>query len=285
MAQSAPLRSITVIYIAGYAYSATTLLDVMLSSIDQGVGLGEVTRVEKEKVRRSFRIDELDDEYRKWWRSVLWGRVQDELDRIASEDSSILKRLQDDNGRFGSKFFRQAAEYFDVSYIVDSSKTTPRNIWRPLYLQSEGLEVAIVHPVRHPRSLLNSYVHKGRGSRLALLWELMKWVGSNVATYYLYRGGRYCALDYHSYLDNPQSALERIGSSLSIPTEAIIERLDAGDPFPQGGGFLGNAMRREKEIYFDPPEKRAELLPRDVQMVSNLCAPVYRHIVGGDANA
>lgn len=68
----------------------------------------------------------------------------------------------------GRRFFREAGDYFKVSRVVDSSKIPPRNVLRPKFLIDSGLKVKVVHPVRDPINIFNSYYRKYKGGILYL---------------------------------------------------------------------------------------------------------------------
>jgi hypothetical protein len=270
---------VEVIYIAGYYHCASTILDVFFSSLDNTVGLGEVSRAEEEKNRRRFRIEELSEEYRRWWRYALWG----DLNTVLKEErktGGILSIAQGEGGLFGRRFFQEAGDYFGVSRVVDSSKTPPRNILRPKFLMGSGLNVKVVHPVRDPVTLFNSYYRKGNRELSFYVYVLTGWFLSNLFTFILYRGEDYCMVRYWGIMEHPRLCVEMIGKKIQVDVDLILEKLDSGDPFDQGGGFLGNGMRREREIYFDPPEHRRIILPSHLKVLAGIGYPLYSFLEG-----
>ena len=270
---------VEVIYIAGYYHCASTLLDVFFSSLRDTVGLGEVSRAEEEKNRRRFRIEELREEYRKWWEYALWGDLNPVL-KEEQEGGGILSTAQGEGGMFGLRFFHEAGEYFGVSRVVESSKTPPRNVLRPKFLMASGLKVKVVHPVRDPVTLFNSYYRKGKRGFYFYVYVLAGWVLSNLFTFILYRKGTYCMVRYRDIMEGPERCVEVIGEKIGVDVSVIQEKLESGDPFDQGGGFLGNGMRRERKIYFDPPERRRTALPSHLKVLAGIGYPLYSFLEG-----
>jgi len=263
-----------IIYVAGYSHSGSTLLDVILSASDEVVGLGEVSRAEKEKERRYFRIEELDDRYKEWWKFVLFGEMNDKLSKEVDRKKGILKLLQGKGGLFGRHFFARAATHFDVEYIVDSSKTTPLNFLRPKYLESEDVSITILHLIRDPISVLRSYCKRGVENIFLLAYISFEWAISNIVTYLLYKDKGYVLIDFESLMSDPASCLLSMSKQNDIPVTEAVRRLRNNIAFDQGGGFLGNGMRRQKKIYFDPPEGRITL-PWYAKLIGHAVMPLY----------
>jgi hypothetical protein len=263
-----------VIYIAGYYHCASTLLDVFFSSLRDTVGLGEISRAEEEKDRRRFRIEELKKEYREWWEFALWGRLNIVL-KEERKNTGIISTLQGEGGMFGDQFFREAGQYFGVTRVIDSSKTPPKNILRPEFLMRSGLNVKVVHPVRDPITLFNSYYRKGRRGVKFYMYILTGWVLSNLFTFLLYRGEDYCMIKYWDIMRNPEHCVKVIGEKIGVDVSIVEDRLDRGAPFEQGGGFLGNGMRRERKIYFDPPSCKKTSLPKHLKVMAWMGYPLY----------
>lgn len=259
---------------AGYSHSGSTLLDVILSSSDNIVGLGEVSRAEEEKERRYFRIEELDDEYKEWWENALFGDVSSKLDERVGEGDTILGVMQGGGGRFGKEFFVRSAVYFGVDYCLDSSKTTPINLLRPMYLKSDGLSVLVLHLLRDPISILKSYYRRGVTNIFSVSYISIKWAVSTILTFCIYKGGRYLNIDFRKLMEEPVSCLEDINESFNLPVDEAIHRLENGTPFDQGGGFLGNGMRRQKKIYFNPSESEIKT-PFYIKVLGGIFMPIY----------
>jgi hypothetical protein len=195
-------------------------------------------------------------------------------------EGGILSIAQGEGGMFGLRFFREAGDYFGVSRVVDSSKTPPRNVLRPKFLIDSGLNVKVVHPVRDPVTLFNSYYRKGKRNIQFYIYILIGWMISNLITFILYRGKKYCLIKYWDIMEDPERCIEVIGREIGVEVKAIQEKLESGDPFDQGGGFLGNSMRREREIYFDPPECRRTALPPHLKALAGIGYPLYSFLEG-----
>lgn len=263
-----------VIYVAGYSHSGSTLLDVILSSSDEVVGLGEVSRAEEEKERRYFRIDELDKKYKEWWEFILYGELNDKLNENARRETGILRFLQGRGKLFGVEFIARSAIYFNVEYILDSSKTTPINLLRPMYLSEEGMNVLVLHLIRDPVSVLRSYYKRGVKNIFLLSYISAKWLISTLLTFFIYKDKNYLLIDFDDLMKNPIKILHVINQELNIPVDQAIYRLENNLSFDQGGGFLGNGMRRKKDIYFNPTRSKVKV-PLHVKIMGIFLRPLY----------
>ena len=240
----------SVVYIAGYGRSGSTLLDILLGVHPRVCSLGELGFLWDECETPDFGCAcgaEIRDcpQWREFVRDV--ERVMPS-GKIANRSRFAEHWLLGILGGFGrwcstfndanTKLLHFLRESGDYDFVVDSSKTAYRFGWRPVALhRGTGADVRIIHLVRNPRDVMRSCL-KGRNSRLRrgkiglrkleLPITIVGWLLSNIFASLngkLLGNSRYIRVDFDDLRDHPSATLTRIGSFIGVDLSAISEQV------------------------------------------------------------
>lgn len=259
----------TVVYVAGYGRSGSTLLSLLLGSQPGIRSLGEIGLVWEQ-------LQEPDPECSCGVRlesCASWGPVRQQV--FSRRDLKAVKRdaLAEEHWlrRLCPGLRRSDSTYRDVNrllltgVVVDSSKTSYRFAWRPWALSRRcGMDVRILHLIRRPSRVLASCL-KGRNSRLARAlpdrrrFEVFRTlVGWNLANLFAVLNGwmlgraRYMRVDFDDLLQSPGKQLSRIGQFLGIDLASVAARVRAGEAIPPGHLIAANRIARTGEVRLNP---------------------------------
>jgi hypothetical protein len=279
----------TIIYIAGYGRSGSTLLDIILGAHPEATSLGEVGRLwelyysDREPCscglkycdcpfwsRRDLLPLNHDTPrqmayYRKLTRHVEGWRA---LPQIAfASGSADQKRTY---AEVMTHLFTGIARATGKKLLVDSSKTSYGMAWRPLALHKLcGFEVRMVHLVRDVRGVMGSYV-KGCNIRLRMgedpripfsaLRALYGWLVANlfaVVGRFFLPSGCYQLFRYEDLIRCPDKELTRMGRFLNLDLEDAIQRIQTAGAFQAGHFVAGNRLAGDGEVrvrlHSEPP--------------------------------
>ena len=258
-----------IIYIIGTGHSGSTLLDLLLSSSKQVMGLGELkytklfienidpdnTRPEKEFVDDTMKRPEESA----FWKHVVLGLNPDVM---YDPTKGFFRRL----GLFFSKeylqteknilsrAFKQAKqEKKDLSYIVDSSNDLLRLL---LLNRIRGIEVIPVHLMRDGRGVVNSFEKIDRH----WLSTYIGWLLNNLIIRFIVR----TKVSYDDLARNPDKTLQKLASKLkiSIPKK-YLKTINSQTSYR----FAGNWMRRKKLTAITYDESWKQRMPKWKQWV------------------
>ena len=198
----------TIIYIAGYGRSGSTLLDVILGSHASVRGTGELANI----------FDSIDDPTstcscgESLCNCPIWGRVTEHLlsgkhAEQAKMDGALQKsgegwtnisilfdgRRKKKYGRYRTLITNLFDHIFKISgkaFIVDSSKNAYTSSWRPLALKKIcGYDIKIIHLIRNGKGVMkskmkgdNTDMRKGvyRKKPFAAYEGLVGWIVANL---------------------------------------------------------------------------------------------------------
>jgi hypothetical protein len=258
---------VSVLYIAGWGRSGSTILDNALGQIDGIFSTGELRSVWDRGLTdnalcscgQSFRdcvvwksvfteafggfdgIDarrmrEIRDRYDRPWNVFFHNRVQPP-DLI--EYSDVLARL-----------YAAIAAVSGATLIVDSSKTPA---YGRILQDCKNLEVYVVHLVRDPRAVAFSWrrrrLWEGKEgnymSRFGPAMSSLIWDGRQLATEAVGRRnpGRFQRLRYEDFIVSPQAALARILASTTCDVAPSSLINDGKIALRPGHGISGNPSR------------------------------------------
>ncbi|MEZ4864517.1 MAG: sulfotransferase [Caldilineaceae bacterium] len=265
----------TILYIAGYGRSGSTLLDMYLGMNGGVIGMGELTHVLREwrddascSCGTSFR-------HCSFWQAV-FAQFQQMTPDIPVADAVRISRAVEKNPLgykrgLGGKLTQQQLHYQRIwsnlvaaissisqaHVIVDSSKSARLVTSRAAALQRVAqLETKVIHLVRDPRAVMWSYL---RGNNLELAKGnaiakqggayrmLLSWVTTNVGVHWLARNAQLPVIRvrYEDFVADPKRTVARIGDhfgltfdNLGATTSATPSALDAAH------GVAGNRIRR-----------------------------------------
>lgn len=265
----------TVIYIAGYGRSGSTLLERVLGSHEKIFGVGELA---------SF-LDLLDSETPfcscgellqkcKFWSEVIKSSggdfqnnpklkvIQRRFESLAVFSGPFFRRNKETYRRYTQRLFGSIFEQLpnEVSYIVDSSKTSRKSFFRPIALRRiASLNVKIIHLVRDGRGCMWSNL-KGSNRRMevgldphipfAAIRTVISWPLANLGAhlFQLCFPHDYLRVRYEDLVSDPASTLKSIGTFLGVSLDQQIEMLLMRQHIPLGHQVAGNRLRMERKI-------------------------------------
>lgn len=268
------------VYITGYGRSGSTILDILLGSHDQVVGVGELGylfRLYRDREERCSCGESLA-------RCPFWSHVFDEalgpdaLHRLDSLESirervegwtafwrlihpGRLKQVGKSYIQFTGSLVHAIFRITGNAYLLDSTKGSYPFAWRALALQRLcGLDVRVIHLVRDGRGVMaskikgdNRAMRRGRLSRnrAAGFRALFGWLSANAFSFITglwLPSGHYLLVRYEEMIRHPERELRRIGLFLGLDMSTIIETIGRNGAFPNGHRMAGNRMAAEKEI-------------------------------------
>jgi hypothetical protein len=282
----------TIIYIAGYGRSGSTLLDVILGSHPQIIGTGELANI----------FDCMDDPAstcscgKNVHDCSFWGDVTTYLqsDKQAGQkhrDGVIQKSCEDWTN--GSLLFNDRKKRYDgyrtlmtglfdyifkisgKEFVVDSSKNAYTSSWRPLALKKIcGYDVKLIHLIRDGKGVMtskmrgdNTDMRKGiyRKKPFAALEGLFGWIFANlvvIITRILLPPKAYYLMKYEDMVREPEEELTRVGSFLGLDFKETIHSIRRMKPIPVGHLISGNRLAyNNSTILIDKDSVRKASLP------------------------
>ncbi len=295
----------TVVYVAGYGRSGSTLLALLLGTHPDIRSLGEAGMIwEQLKLPDSECSCGATLASCDFWRPIR-QRVLDACDldtiaRAAVAEEHFFRRFVPGLHSAGTLYrdanrllLDVAAGSHGIGHVVDTSKTAYRFAWRPRALYRRcGIEVRILHLMRRPSRVLASCL-KGRNSRLSRAlpdhrrFEVMRTlVGWNLANLFAALNGRilgterYLRVDFDDLLQSPGAQLSRIGKFLGVDLDPVAARVRAGEPLTSAHLISVNRMARAGVVRVDAGPDRSPQLPGAGARLSVrlLSQPLYKFL-------
>ena len=294
----------TVIYVAGYGRSGSTILDAVIGNHPLALGGGELHQFFDRSLDNlgcscGRRRDDcpswqglagVGDEYsaeqvESLNQTTLRLESAPSLKRAIGADPSSLNDYVD----IWVNFFRTIASTTGSEMIVDSSKTAHLAKNRIELLSSyAGLDVRIIHLVRDPRAVMASFkrgdnrlLEQGGNGRLRFwaLRALIGWARANrAAEAAIAKSGlRSVRVNYEDFASSPGPTLAHAGAALSLDLDALLP-LVASEQLEWGCGFAGNRARRGQSLAVRPDLRWMGDLGRPAKAASALVvAPARRY--------
>lgn len=257
----------SIVYIAGYGRSGSTLLDILLNAHPLIFGAGELTEIfEAAEANRSCSCGRLLSE------CAIWQGVLNHLPAHTTlrEAENLTRRTETPRwlgGRHNADTaygvlwrttFQAIAHQTGARMILDSSKNSRNTAERTAALiRTTHLPVHIIHLVRDPRAILyatfrgsNRQLEQGHHTparRTAMLRVLAGWMMAHAAVERVrttYPHIPVKRIRYEDLTQDPITTLLHLGGFLNIDMQPIIQRLQSDAPFEGGHGIGGNRMRR-----------------------------------------
>lgn len=268
------VQSPTVLYIAGYGRSGSTVLDVLLGSHDQVESVGELVYL-GEEWKRSRRTCACGVDYRQcpFWKDGISGLKEAEkfarLNRCVESRARLFRLLSGSISERDRQVYRRrmralfsyVAEQGNASVVVDSSKSARHAAGRFWALRHvAGLDVRVLHLVRDGRSVLRSVTEKGtnwaaegyrKEKKLLAARTTIGWILANSLAWALGRSmgrDRYLRVRFEDLLHDPEMVLKDIGDFAGIDLSGVIQRVNSGQVFSIGHNVGGNRLRHKEAI-------------------------------------
>lgn len=209
------------VFILGSGHCGSTLLDLILGSHSDIVGVGEIDNLNRDNICACGKVASS---------CSFWGRLLKDKPRCLK----IYKRKKDyilNNNRYfyigdnGSRatitdnqkcfnhhinFLDKITTYSGVDVVVDSSK----NVFRSNFFLDNNNDVTIIHLVRDGRAVSWSYLKK-YNKFFSYAW---KWFAENIKIEILRRryNVKYLFVSYSSLSKNPEDVIREILNNLGI---------------------------------------------------------------------
>lgn len=292
----------TLIYIAGYGRSGSTLLDMILGSHPDAVGMGELTHIFDSWL--SDNTCSCRERYRncEFWSEVM-PRWSASLPNVSITEAATVTRQVEDNLSSWRKLLPQhksttqkygliwqtmidvIAEVDVVTTVIDSSKSTRTVGGRALALANYSqLDVKVIHLVRDPRAVMWSYL---RGNNIKLeaghaipnrggvLRAILGW---NTANFSAARArdsqdNAPLLVRYEDFVEDPYKELHAISQSLMLDFAPIVKHLKDELPIKPDHGVAGNRLRRKGLIKLKKDEEWKDQLPNHARLIAQLNKP------------
>ncbi len=275
-----------VIYVAGAAYSGSTVLGALLGMHPRVICLGEV----------AMWLRRWPDPERRCgcgegaWSCPFWVEV---LDRVPlTRQEAFMRRVarmarqgerlhawplwrfalwrgeeRGDYARLNAALYAAAWRIAEVEYVVDTSKAAVRAY---ALMKSGLIDLRVVHLSRHPLSFAASWIryHVGQevpagpagfaaGIRAGLTWALQ-----NLAAAALARraGAASLHVRHEDLIADPQGALIGLGRLLNLDYQEVARRVAQGGPLSFAHMVGGNRVRLKGQVAWSPDRHAHERL-------------------------
>ncbi len=210
-----------------------------------------------------------------------------ERTRLALLIQQYLRLLYEKRGRSASfrsyarltrAFFESVRAVSGKPIIVDSSKIWVRALAHSLV---PGIDLYVVHLVRDGREVITSRRKTFKKDLQAgIMWDheghpmwrtIVRWIGLNLAAEWVCaRLGpeRTMRLRYEDFVEDPEGALERIGSLLGLDLAGVADAASSGRPMRAGHNVGGNRTKKSGIITLRPDaqEWRGALSAREQRL-------------------
>ncbi len=291
-ASDLPVR---VIYIMGAGRSGSTLLDTVLASHPEVVGVGELVNLHS----AGWSSNEVCACGKLGTECGFWTRVREAWQRRCPESTvagyvALQKKFElfrwfgvrnifcllrqqfartDDFRAYLCQtegLYRAIAEASGKSIIVDSSKSPVRGA---LLAHLSGIDLRLVHLVRDARAVAWSRkksleADKKQGVQTAIkarpVWySVGYWAFINILSMIvcLFRRSRSLRTRYEDFVSQPQPQMERISHIVGLDYSAAVKALLSGDPIRVEHPIAGNRMRMNGSVILKPDWEWMNRLP------------------------
>ena len=275
----------TIVYIAGYGRSGSTLLARILDSHDNIFTAGELINfldlVDCEdsicscgqKIQQCSFWSAVIQKFKKDFSNISeLADIQKKIESISHAFGHILNRdtgkrirYRDTTRNLMGNIFQNLPD--SVHYIIDSSKSTWSRSLRPIVLSAIGAQrVKVIHIVRDGRGCMWSMMKgtdtgllKGtqlnRHSAFPVFRTAVHWPFANLAAHFfqaMHSSEDYCRIKYEDLVDNPTKTCAILGEFLGVNLDQQKEILITGGEIDTGHLIAGNRMRSFTRIKIKP---------------------------------
>ena len=276
----------TILYVAGYSRSGSTILDMMLGRNPAVVSTGELTYL-LDDADNPNRVCTCGARYGECPRFGPWLNAQAGKAALAAkkrlraiESRAGLEVLKSGSASaqdtalyrdYATTLYTHLTEHTGARIIVDSSKSAKDAAGRPLALaRLAGLPVKILHLTRDPRAVVKSYVKDGSNwvaenhrkpkpldsFRPVIGWAKANSIARGLADDF---GSDYLHVRYEDIMADPATALGKIGAFAGVSLDAELAAAQAGEPVLADHNVGGNRTRLEPQTIRLAAQKPAKL--------------------------
>lgn len=264
------LQGKTIVYIAGYGRSGSTLLCAVLGASENAVGVGEFRRLFSCYTKKSHfcgcGVELRDCEF--WGKVIRRFKDENELTDLTQAEQ-VTKRCEQGGGagwlpsrmptqkdwaeyqRIWSSLISITCEIAGVDILIDSSKSSYVSADRARLL-SKFVNVVQVHLVRDPRavtlSTLNSQKKREQRAQLQAspfraVQSLLGWTLANA--YFLLITQHVSSMKsvrvrYEDFTQHSVESIERLGRECDLDTSTVLTKLRDSEEIVAGHIFAGD---------------------------------------------
>lgn len=271
------------IYIIGAGRSGTTILDIILGNINDGISLGEINRYFKRKgiPPKRNKKDETSIFWRKFKqkiedKDVLYNNY-DECQKLLWKNEYHLGFIKALTGKTSAGynklingFYSLLIELRDEKVLIESSKYPLRAINISRILNHQPVDLSFVYIKKNPIDVVKSFERKGleqpaKGFWVANIYYLLINSLCELTIRQLRRRGfKVCEITFEKLTQNPIETLQKINIELGLDTSAPQEKISKGLPLHTGLMFDGNRIRLKDRMLLSSPEKNSlKMAPKD----------------------
>ncbi len=261
-------KKIPVIILAGEGHSGSTLLDLVMDSHSQVVGVGELSHYGDHL--NSGELCSCGNEIKdcEFWQKVFEGVDVSKLppthrrkpDFLLNSDNFLYyaggseKKLDArEYARAAERVYKNIARFSGKKVVFDSSKDYDRA--EAIIKFSEDLDITLLHLVRDGRGVAYSNIKLGRrGFAFMKRWamtnikiELVKKRNKNIPNIFIL---------YEDFVKDPKNILKFILGRVGLPFEPEMLRFKNNVHYQPGGNFNLRIKAKSDEIKLDEKWKR-----------------------------
>lgn len=246
------LKDIKVVYISGYGRSGSTLLSMLLNTVDGVANIGEVDNlysIDKnalpslwKNLRENYETDKPD--YKKRFSSLSWYfKINQGYELFKAYWTDLLKTFSNNTNCF---------------VLVDASKSTFKTFCRPFYYRKSDARLKIIHLVRNPTDVASSFASGRNESNSAELSKpkkggayraLINWFIVNTSTSLVYKQKfkDFYVLNYDQFILDYEAEIAKLFQflELDLPTKLLNRNFIE---LSEDLSFSGNRVRLKKSI-------------------------------------
>ena len=244
-----------IIYIAGYGRSGSSILALILGQHKNIISLGEIGVIFS--ALKHKRICTCGQKLNNctYWKQLI------KHNEYKKSPNLFLNKLENPYLKVGiviDYIFKNS----NSEFLVDSTKTSWRNLTRPLRLILSGYDVSIIHLKRSQQSVIKS-AKKGKNSdlesnfkvnnRFSTIKTIISYQISNKLTlfYKIVNPKKYYLMNYEDLLNEPFNSFLKLGIFLKIDLSELDVYLSGKLPLKTSHEINGNRLLRQKnDIYF-----------------------------------
>ena len=253
--QNLKMNKKKIIYIAGYGRSGSSILALILGQHKKIISLGEIGVIFSALKNKRICTCGQKLETCSYWSQLIKNNKYTRNSKI------FFNKLENPYLKVGiviDYIFKKS----NSEFLVDSTKTSWRNLTRPLRLIFSGYDVSIIHLKRSQKSVIKS-AKKGKNSdlefnfsvknRFSRIRTIISYQISNKLTlfYKIINPKKYYLMNYEDLLDDPIKSFLKLSTFLKVDLSELDEYLIGKLPLKTSHEINGNRLLRQKnDIYF-----------------------------------
>ena len=252
-----------IIYIAGNVRSGSTLLERIISSNNNILGLGELSHLLKVDFKNT--TCSCSEKLNKcpYWKNIIENIdiniLDDKIKDIQLKNESLFsfpKFLFDKDNEY-KIYCKKIIDYIfdsipnDIDYIVDSSKSSVNCFFRPYLINKYCKnEIKVIHLVRDGRGCMYSHLKRFENSNLQAIKASLKWLIANISAnmFAINSNDSYIRIKYENLVKSPIDVLKKLSIFLDTDISESINIIRTNNNIPFTHQFKANPMRNKSNL-------------------------------------